>query len=59
MWIAVKEIKKAKEERRPHRWILWKMVPWPYCCHCGLMYLKNDATARSAKQGCLQEITGQ
>lgn len=30
-----------------------KRLPWPRCSRCGLLYLKNAATARAIKQACV------
>jgi hypothetical protein len=32
-----------------------KRLPWPYCAHCGLMALKNDASRREMKKPCVVE----
>lgn len=29
------------------------ILNWPYCAHCGLMLLKNDATRRAARAKCV------
>lgn len=29
-----------------------RIVSWPYCSYCGLVYLKNDFTAWCVKMGC-------
>lgn len=29
-----------------------KSLPWVYCRKCGLLYLKNEATARAIRQPC-------
>ena len=29
-----------------------KAFPWPWCAHCGLLKLKNDATDRAVRLGC-------
>ena len=30
-----------------------KRFPWPVCSHCGLVYLKNDASRKRVKRGCI------
>ena len=37
--IEDKEIKYSFEAHRPKK--LCKTIPWLYCAHCGLLYLKN------------------
>ena len=27
-------------------------IPWPICTRCGLVYLRNEATAKAVKKGC-------
>lgn len=27
-------------------------LPWPMCCRCGLVVLKNDVSIRAARQPC-------
>lgn len=39
-------------EVEPHRFIKYKVLPWPICVHCGLIYLKNDFTDWAVKHGC-------
>lgn len=29
------------------------IISWPYCVHCGLVLLKNEATRRAAAQKCV------
>lgn len=39
---------------RPHNatTLKSKRFHWPICSHCGLVYLKNDATRRALRAGC-------
>lgn len=30
-----------------------KRIPWPLCCKCGLLLLKNEATRKAAKAACV------
>jgi hypothetical protein len=32
-----------------------KRIPWPVCSRCGLLYLKNEATAREVRKACVVE----
>lgn len=32
-----------------------KCIPWPVCSRCGLVYLKNDVTARAIRAKCVTE----
>ena len=38
------------EAHKPRK--LCKSIPWLYCSHCGLLYLKNSITKWSIKMGC-------
>lgn len=31
-----------------------RALHWPYCRHCGLVALKNDASRRAAKEACVR-----
>lgn len=33
-----------------------KNMPWQYCCKCGLVYLKNEATRKAIKAPCKGDI---
>jgi len=48
--IEDKEIKYSFESHRPRK--LCKTIPWLYCAHCGLLYLKNPLTRWCIKMGC-------
>lgn len=39
-------------EKDPHCFGHRKIVGVPYCCGCGLMLLKNDATREAVRLGC-------
>lgn len=30
-----------------------KRLPWPRCSRCGLLYLRNEATARAIREPCV------
>lgn len=30
-----------------------RCIPWPVCSRCGLVYLKNEATRKAIKEGCI------
>lgn len=32
-----------------------RRIPWPSCVHCGLLYLKNDATRKALRSPCVTE----
>lgn len=32
-----------------------KRLSWPYCIHCGLLYLKNDVTRAALRKKCVSE----
>lgn len=44
---------------KPHAWVPLRnarrsstSLPWPYCWHCGLVWLKNERTARLVRAPC-------
>jgi hypothetical protein len=41
-----------KYEYEPHSPTQMRNMPWLYCRHCGLLYLKNDFTRWCIKMGC-------
>lgn len=44
---------RGQKRRAPHQFTRrLKRLPWPYCAHCGLMLLKNEASKRAAKAVC-------
>ncbi len=44
---------KAKQRQiDPHHPVAHRGLPWPICAHCGLVYLKNIASAWAMKHGC-------
>lgn len=54
-WVTIKDPDKHfaqfKKRLEPHAFT--KMIlHWPYCKHCGLMLLKNDASRRAARKKC-------
>ena len=55
------DVEKARRERYrmvPHQAVKRKRVAWPICKECGLIYLRNRATAHAIKLGCLHEKFG-
>jgi hypothetical protein len=42
---------KPKKQKQGHRW-QWKILHWPVCSHCGLIWLKNEATDKVAFAPC-------
>jgi len=43
-------------KKTPHSMTTRKRFPVAFCAHCGLMALKNDATKRALKQGCIEYV---
>lgn len=39
-----------------HRWVKLKRNPWLVCARCDLLLLKNEATARRVRQGCIGQL---
>ena len=48
--IEDEEITYSFEAHKPRK--LGKRIPWLYCAHCGLLYLKNPITRWCIKMGC-------
>jgi len=48
--IEDEEITYSFEPHKPKK--LSKRLPWMYCGHCGLLYLKNPITKWCIKMGC-------
>ena len=49
-------VKRGVSEKTPHRWYTPRGKPWlTYCWRCGLMALKNAATAKAIRAGCFRE----
>ena len=38
-----------------HRFVTYKMIPWPVCIQCGLVALKNERTEKAIRKGCIIE----
>jgi len=58
-WVRVRDVKaflaaRGQRRSRPHEFSN-RILHWPYCKHCGLLLIKNDATRRAAKQPCVVE----
>lgn len=45
----------GQKSRGVHSPKLVKRLAWPVCSRCGLIYLKNDATAAEARKACVVE----
>lgn len=43
--------RKGTRRREAHSFTK-RILHWPYCAHCGLVLLKNEATRRAAKALC-------
>lgn len=43
---------KGTKRVRPHSFSR-RVLSWPYCEHCGLLLLKNDATRAEARKQCV------
>lgn len=43
---------------RTHCWhyATRRWFPWLYCCKCGLVLIKNEATARAARKPCDSDL---
>lgn len=44
------------EEKQEHRWMKLKRASHYVCARCDLLLLKNDATAKRVKQGCVGQL---
>jgi hypothetical protein len=56
-WHKVSDVRsfmaeKGQRKERVHAFTK-RACSWPYCAHCGLVLLKNDATRKAAKQACI------
>lgn len=53
-WTAEDDAQPRNIRRAPHAWHTIKgfRFPWPVCAHCGLVWLKNEASRKAAKQLC-------
>lgn len=52
------QLKHGVSDKTPHRWHIPSGMVWAtHCWRCGLMPLKNAATYRAIKAGCLREET--
>jgi hypothetical protein len=51
------ELTSAHRRTGPHNWYHVKgfRFPWPICSKCGLIWLKNAASAMAAKKPCKWE----
>lgn len=61
-WVTIKlsDIIERPEDKvysfEPHKPQPLKGLPWPYCVHCGLLYLRNDVTKLCIKLGCKNSL---
>lgn len=39
-------------KKEPHRPVTVRVLPYPICARCGLVYLHNDFTQWSIEKGC-------
>lgn len=44
------------DEKQEHRWVKLKRNPWFSCARCDLLLLKNAATERAVKRGCVGQL---
>lgn len=44
------------EEKQGHRWVKLKRSPWLVCQRCDLLLLKNAATERRVRAGCVGQL---
>lgn len=44
------------EEKQEHRWVKMKRSPWLVCQRCDLLLLKNPATERRVRAGCIGQL---
>lgn len=47
-FLAEKGVKRVREHAFTRQ-----ILSWPYCAHCGLMLLKNEATRKAAREKCI------
>ncbi len=50
-WIPWDDRAKASVRKGPHAFNA-RILNWPYCTRCGLVKLKNEVSAKAAKQQC-------
>jgi hypothetical protein len=43
------------QKRTPHTSVKRKRLAWALCSSCGLLYLKNPATATAIRAGCVKD----
>jgi hypothetical protein len=46
---------KGMRSAGPHTPRNYKRLAWPVCSRCGLVYLKNEVTAKAARAVCVTE----
>lgn len=51
-WIPFDQLAKVRVRRGSHA-MTKKILNWPYCAHCGLVALKNEASRRKLKEPCV------
>lgn len=49
-------MQKEEYKMENHRFLLNKLIGKPVCIHCGLVLLRNDATAWCVQKGCNNEL---
>lgn len=48
--------RRTPEKKNPHHWIHGiRDFPWTFCGKCGLVKLRNEASAKRAKASCKGE----
>lgn len=43
---------KKPKKKAGHSWFKWRAIPWEVCRRCGIVALRNEATARKIRAGC-------
>jgi hypothetical protein len=56
-WTDEDENRPRNTRTGPHAWRRVKgfRFPWPYCAHCGLVWLKNTVSNKLARKPCVYE----
>lgn len=54
-WVPYQE-RPVKRVIRTHSTKTMKRFPWPVCQYCGLVYLKNEATKKAIRAGCVDYV---
>ncbi len=56
-WHVVEDVgaflRAGRVTRGPHAFTE-RLLHWPFCKHCGLLLLKNEATKRAARAACVR-----